>query len=78
MTQLETQGLTATRQMEIFNVAKYQLEGYAYDRLIDLESKTRDLHQLFNDNNYDYKRAIKFVPLVTVHVERSESYISIS
>jgi hypothetical protein len=71
---LQTQGLSIDKQMELFSEVKSKIDGNALQKFIDLEAKTRDLKDFISQtNDYDYKKTIKFAPLVTVDVERSFS-----
>jgi hypothetical protein len=73
ITKLETQGLTIDSQMEILNGVESELSDFALDKFNSLMAKTRDLKEITTSRDYNYRKLIHFLPLVTVDVERSFS-----
>jgi hypothetical protein len=71
--ELETQGLSIDRQMDILNGVRDQLDGYTRDKFNSLMAKTRDLRLIMASNDYNFRKMIHYLPLVTVDVERSFS-----
>jgi hypothetical protein len=71
---LQNQGLKVSQQMEILNSVKEKLHGKSLEKIEKSLLKNPDLKKFINiSNNYNFKIATKYSPLVSVDVERSFS-----